>query len=117
MHRIQYPAQSSIQLKRMRKLLSDSMNELEKPVAKIVGKGDKQSVIYVKDYDALCLVIRTMSMVIEQQRVVLRIPSPGRDANVALGQLIEMLPADIVQAGEAMPSEPPPSNAPPEPTS
>ena len=79
LHKLTYAARTSMRLQAMERGLMERFRVLKEPVQKIVGKGDNQTVVHVNDDLALCTVARTIAQIAEQRRVVLRIPSPGRD--------------------------------------
>jgi hypothetical protein len=116
MHKVQFPAQASLQLKTAARVLWRRVRALNEPVERIISTPQGDCVVKVHDDAALCAVTRALREVIDQRRVILRIPDPGRDSNTGVngGPIVEMLPADIVQAGEAMSEAmPSPASAPP----
>jgi hypothetical protein len=115
LHKLEFPAKASLQLKTAARVLWRRVRALNEPVERIISTPQGDCVVKVHDDAALCAVTRALREVIDQRRVILRIPDPGRDNNAGVngGPLLEMLPADIVQAGESV-SEAMPASAAPE---
>lgn len=58
--------------------LSDSLTELSKSVDVVIGKGDNQQVVKVKDFNAQAKIANALISLVEQQRSLLGFPSPGK---------------------------------------
>lgn len=101
LHKVQFPAQASLQLKNAARALHRRVLKLQEPVKRIIQTRDGEEVVEINDDAALCAVTRALREVIDQRRIILRIPEPGRDSPIE-SKTIDMQPADIV---DAMPGE------------
>lgn len=79
--------------------LYERAQELRKPVKRVIGRGDNEREIEIHDDQALCNVAKVIAALLEQQRIVLRIPSPGRDTP-AEAKTVEMPAASVVDVQE-----------------
>lgn len=100
LHKIEFPATASMQLKGACRILFRRLRELNEPVERVIQTSEGEQVIKIRDDAALCLVTRALRETIEQRRIILRIPEPARDTPLE-AKTIDLPSASILSAAES----------------